>query len=46
MFQRELELKVQILERKVESYKKLAESLDSTVDSVRVKESSNPNPPH
>lgn len=39
MFQRELELKVQILERKVESYKKLAESLDSTVDSVRVKES-------
>lgn len=29
---------MQIFERKVESYKKLMESLDSTVESVRVKE--------
>lgn len=38
IFQRELEFKVQILEWKVDSYKKLTESLDSTVESIRVKE--------
>ncbi|XP_029695049.1 tripartite motif containing 35-28 isoform X1 [Takifugu rubripes] len=32
---RELEFKVQILEWKVDSYKKLTESLDSTVESIR-----------
>lgn len=38
-FQKELGLKIEIFERKVESYKKLTPQLDNTIEYIKVRSS-------